>query len=1133
LAVAERRRRLGDIRHNVDPEAPPESRAASPHEADLFGLAFSGGGIRSATFCLGVLQVLARMGLLRKVDFLSTVSGGGYIGSWLTALLWRRAQKHQEAAAFWTEVEGALGCSRRPAAADGEAPEIGWLRRYSNYLSPNPAMFSADFWAMIMVWFRNTLLNLLVLSTLLAAVVLTPRLWRETLFPASEGWRAGLRIVYAISLAGVVVALALARGRLFRLTQAAAAGLATVLSIGAVLLSSLWFGGDRLVPPEYIGYGAALILLGIGVSSVWEKGWEGWLSALLGALFGGMAFAWLSARLASMVHDWAASPGGGTEAITFAPPGLLFLFALAITGMVGMLGISMEDLDREWWSRVGAWIALVGGAAMALSMIALYGPGWLRLLERGWHWALGGTWLTSGALSLMGGRSARSSGKGTAGVLDKVLSVLPYVFVLGILLLVSAGLEVLTAGLGALQLLAAVFLCAGLCALLAWRIDINEFSMHAFYRNRLVRAYLGASRKRDADPFTDFDPADDLALSSLYPQPSPTQTNPRKHWGPFPIVNAAINISSGLSGTQERRAAGFAMTPFTSGFSLERESMPRYGATADLMSNCGGLRLGTAVAISGAAASPNMGYHTSAPLAFLMTVFNVRLGWWMPNPTEYAKPKLGAWKRSGPAFGILPLIRELAASASDNSRYVYLSDGGHFENLAVYELLRRRCRFIICCDAEEDAEFKFQGLGGLVRKAREDFGVEIDINTTPISVRDEKGLGRAHAVVGTIRYPEAERGGTLLYLKSSVTGDEPADVLEYRQSNPTFPHQTTGDQFFTESQFESYRRLGEHVAKRALDQALDERGLLPAKHDGSIHLSQVFLEMRRAWQLPPLEPPPASPETWGGRLEALHTRLREDARLAFLHAQFCPEWTDLRGTPEGMWWPLEDGPFAAAFLLCLDILRLMEEVHAALRLEERMEHPDCRGWMNQFMRWCGSDMLRLTYTVAAGTLNGRFQSFARRMLGLKAADITVGQAEENARYNEYELDLQAGLKEWAKPLGGSPACHPVYLHFEPLFASAMGLAAGGTVPVTVGFAMVSKDSLVWLRIRNHLRRMGLGRQAILELTGKGQGKGLTTSMVPIDCFDATKAPWWESRTPWFHEWARRYVPVRDPGTSGG
>jgi hypothetical protein len=97
----------------------------------------------------------------------------------------------------------------------------------------------------------------------------------------------------------------------------------------------------------------------------------------------------------------------------------------------------------------------------------------------------------------------------------------------------------------------------------------------------------------------------------------------------------------------------------------------------------------------------------------------------------------------------------------------------------------------------------------------------------------------------------------------------------------------------------------------------------------------------------------------------------------------------------------------------------------------------------------------------------------------------------------------------------------------------MGLAAGGTVPVTVGFAMVSKDSLVWLRIRNHLRRMGLGRQAILELTGKGQGKGLTTSMVPIDCFDATKAPWWESRTPWFHEWARRYVPVRDPGTSGG
>ena len=91
------------------------------------------------------------------------------------------------------------------------------------------------------------------------------------------------------------------------------------------------------------------------------------------------------------------------------------------------------------------------------------------------------------------------------------------------------------------------------------------------------------------------------------------------------------------------------------------------------------LRLGTALSISGAAASPNMGYHSSPAVTFLMTVFNARLGWWLGNP---AREK---WCEPGPRSGFY-LFKELFGRTNANSKYIYLSDGGHFENLGVYEL---------------------------------------------------------------------------------------------------------------------------------------------------------------------------------------------------------------------------------------------------------------------------------------------------------------------------------------------------------------------------------------------------------------------------------------------------------------
>ena len=231
------------------------------------------------------------------------------------------------------------------------------------------------------------------------------------------------------------------------------------------------------------------------------------------------------------------------------------------------------------------------------------------------------------------------------------------------------------------------------------------------------------------------------------------------------------------------------------------------------------MHIGTVMAISGAAANPNMGYHSSPVTAFLLTLFNVRLGWWMGNPRN------ATWQSANPRTGLGYLLKDLFGRAAPTDDYVCLSDGGHFDNLGLYELVRRRCRYVIVCDGEEDGDRRFEGLATAIRHCRVDFGVEIDIDLSALRTRDACGHTAAHAALGTITYPDQPTPGTgaavpraqLLYLKATLTGHEPADVLEYAHQNPTFPHQSTSDQFFSENQFESYRQLGYFAAARLFE----------------------------------------------------------------------------------------------------------------------------------------------------------------------------------------------------------------------------------------------------------------------------------------------------------------------------
>ena len=193
------------------------------------------------------------------------------------------------------------------------------------------------------------------------------------------------------------------------------------------------------------------------------------------------------------------------------------------------------------------------------------------------------------------------------------------------------------------------------------------------------------------------------------------------------------------------------------------------------------------------------------------------------------------WKSTGPALGLGYLMSEVFANSDQQSAYVYLSDGGHFENLAVYELIRRRCRLIVACDADADGAYQFSDLLSLVEKARTDFGAHIEIKYQDIQPPAGSRECPKNCVIGTIYYDpnDVTDTGTLILLKagmpvrsappcSSADRKLPDDVWRYSEQNPSFPHQSTADQWFDELQFESYRALGEYIGCQASGRIGDE-----------------------------------------------------------------------------------------------------------------------------------------------------------------------------------------------------------------------------------------------------------------------------------------------------------------------
>jgi hypothetical protein len=558
---------------------------------------------------------------------------------------------------------------------------------------------------------------------------------------------------------------------------------------------------------------------------------------------------WLAGSVLSCAVLWAG--------IALARDGGLFWLAIAGPLWVGMaetlrttVFVALRhkrirgDLDREWLARISGAKLLVILAGTAGGAVVVVGGSALGLLGSGAFKALAGGGLASGGLVAWIGRSAatvftpRAAGASAPALqlpLAAIANVAVIVFGATLFALIGHGIATLIGTVASwfvdlkdpemfvisgFSFLIAVA-CASLALGLGLAINLNRFSMHAVYRNRLTRAFLGAARRpesRHPDSFTGFDPADNLRMADTFDRPSGSNRL-------LPVINVALNSTVGEDPARaERKAVSFTITPLRCGsaaLDLNKNTADPKGAyvrsdmyagdekQTGLLDERKGISLGTAITISGAAASPNMGYHSTTLIASVMTLFNVRLGAWLPNPAVVTDE--GELGRAGPRNAVRVLLSDLLGLASLKSPYIYLSDGGHFDNLGIYEMLRRRCGMILAIDAGQDQHYAYEDLTRTIEYARIDLGAEITF-LPPIRVGDAKL--EAQGAFAEIRY-RTENGraqmGRLIYLKAWLPPDAPVELLAMQKRKASFPHESTLNQFFTESDFESYRRLGEYL----------------------------------------------------------------------------------------------------------------------------------------------------------------------------------------------------------------------------------------------------------------------------------------------------------------------------------
>jgi hypothetical protein len=854
-----------------------------------------------------------------------------------------------------------------------------------------------------------------------------------------------------------------------------------------------------------------------------------WCDVVLGGGLGTLLF------LALYLVVW---PLGTDSAaiLTLGPPAILGTLILADYGEMLLVGRWMNESEREWRSRLGAVLFMIALGWLIFFGITLYLPWAVQqvavspTVQATLIATAAAVWSVLSGLGAWAGRWLQAGNVSRRSIpwLRLLAGLGPPVFLVGLLAGVSLLAFVLPPrgqsscldlacdpSVGAALKWGGYFLLStALILLFGLTVDVNLFSLHMLYANRLIRCYLGASRRKQnwsnsargpfldssanrfwgwetgasgaptgADTaavarrertFTDLDPADDIPLRHLKavePEMPRRETDssadtpacPSKGYrGPYPLLNTALNlVAENELAVQDRKADSFVLTPDYCG--SEATGFAWIPGDSKASPN---LTLGRAMTISGAAVDPNMGLYQSPPLTALMTILNTRLGWWIENPARYN----GRWTGAGPGAGSL-LLWELFGQTDKTSDYVHLSDGGHFENLGVYELVRRRCRFIVVTDVGEDRYAASENLANLVRLVRTDFGIRIDLDTNQLT-EQSGGLSRWHCAIGLIHYEDVDAravAGVLVYLRASLTGDEPADIRQYANACPAFPRQTTLDQFFNEAQLESYRALGYHVAGQVFGDAavlMNRDACDPVTIQSEVRA--LFANVRRRWF-------PSPPQAEQNFMQATQLFLNVEGHLrdpSFrrLRQELYPEVPD--GPPQPG--PVAPPPGAASdagteMHQVSEMLQTMEMVWFAMKLDSYHAHPLNRGWMNLFRRWTGSRTFQRYWPFLRAEYSQDFVRFCERalnMVPISAVRQRVANSAALARWLGVIRDMDAEFhQEWASEkdrLGWLTTGHYIREAVAASTAFAQQLSTSLPLLSSTGTIPTGVRPLVWM-----------------------------------------------------------------------
>jgi Patatin-like phospholipase len=736
-----------------------------PESANVVGLALSGGGIRSAAFCLGVLQALDRTKVLDSVDYMSTVSGGGYIGCSLTAGL--------ESTGQFPFTSG---------LKEDEPPALQQIRNYSNYLFPNGVR---DLLANGLIYARGLVVNAVLLAPFLFVASVLTLLY----YAGRDSQRKLAELIFAIiNPFGL---------RHFYVTIDLALLLVLVLLLWGIARSMAGQNDEPEIPGQW---SLRVVLL---------------LIVLFVALFCDAQPFVLDAMLHRGTNNFAVVAIGWIKTIA----AILAPVSAAMGYLADKLGEYVKNaMQSPKWSALISAVALK--AAIFVAGLVLPVVLWLLYLEVT-YW---GICINEPAYACLPAASLASASYKLFGHHGYAATLL--YFVVAILLIPIS---------------------------LISRPNAN--SLHPLYRDRLRKAFLFVpeahfrANDQDLPPF-------DTPLSQI------SSLN-----GPYHLVNAALNVEDSKTANRRGRNADFFIfSPLFVG-----SKSTDYVMTGDVEKVAIGFDFATAMAVSGAAVSSNMGAQNIKPLTATLALLNIRLGYWLRNPRRLAdappptlqeRGRVSEFRRKNNLAANYYFLAEIFGLLSENLKSIYLTDGGHIENLGIDELLRRRCRVIIAVDAEADPQMAFGCFNMLERYALIDLGIRIDLPWEQIAIESlatgqaidkagdvsaEPTAGAAgdkttaasgkkaadasgdeagavpkhhgpHCAVGEISYPGG-RKGILVYIKASLTGDENDYIFDYKKRYSAFPHETTLDQWFTEEQFEAYRALGFHAAFNLFDRS--------------------------------------------------------------------------------------------------------------------------------------------------------------------------------------------------------------------------------------------------------------------------------------------------------------------------